>query len=243
MTSSNHLFVFPETSREFLDQDLPCCFIPSLHTPSVVTSGDLKMAQTLLKEVVDKVSIPETREYAYTVLLDRMVDKLCNIAQPEPGKVVPQEVLVENLSQDQFFRYVREKDINDSPSTFGGVTFFIQLYPVENRFTFSMAYCCNEKDCKDRFDKSKARRICVNRADGGDLHEVSGYDQSISLVANIYLAIGKTLLCKFGKEGNIPKLSAISQHKHSLIELKKVHKYIAKHYAPVDTLSYLAVMD
>lgn len=246
--TNKELFIVPESNKETFPQEgFLVHYMKDLVVPSVVSSGDLNMAKTLLKEVVSKMK--KTVTEAFEESAKQSIALSSNEAVFSAEELLEEETAPEifpeptkDSGENEFFRYVRKLDINGNSATFSGVTFLIHLYPAERKFSFSMAYCRDN----ERFDKRIARSICKNRAENGIWHEVSDFDDSISVVANIYKAIGRTLLQIPSNPDIIstsPRLSIVAEHRSSVIELKKVYKYISHHYSPVDNLSYLAVME
>jgi hypothetical protein len=96
-------------------------------------------------------------------------------------------VEVEEEKEDLFFRYVRV--MNDKTGEFyhnRGATIYVNLKAMEGRFIFSFATCNH----KDNFNTLISRNVCINRMKGNQVFEVINYDPDISILQNIFLAIG-----------------------------------------------------
>lgn len=92
-----------------------------------------------------------------------------------------------DVGEDIFFRHVRI--INPITGEFyhnRGATILVDLRAGEGRFLFSLAVC----NYKDNFNKLIAHRVCKERLENGEVFEVINYDPSLSVLQNIYLAVG-----------------------------------------------------
>ena len=94
---------------------------------------------------------------------------------------------VHKPGKDLFLRHIRilNKKTNEYYHN-KGATVLVDLHANEGRFFFSYAICNH----KDNFNKIIAHNVCKDRMEDDDLVEVINYDPAISILQNIYLAIG-----------------------------------------------------
>jgi hypothetical protein len=165
MIHPNDIIVIPE------DTILPSVFpydfyrMKFLISPSIVSSQGYMM-NTQLAEPVRNIG-----------------EILRNLLTPIKGVTLEED----EEPKDIFFRYVRL--MNDETGEYyhnRGATLYIDLRASEGRFVFSFALCNH----RDNFDKGKAHKVCKERMEQGHVVEVINYDPSISILQNIFLAIG-----------------------------------------------------
>ena len=97
------------------------------------------------------------------------------------------EDLLFEPGDDIFFRHVRVMNQRTGEYYHNrGATILVDLRAEEGRFFFSYSICNH----RDNFNKQVAHKICEERMLLGDVFEVINYDPDISIVQNIYLAVG-----------------------------------------------------
>ena len=97
------------------------------------------------------------------------------------------ETPVFEAGDDLFFRHIRV--MNQMTGEYyhnRGATILVDLRAAEGRFFFSYAICNHQ----DNFNKEIAHKVCTERMKAGDVIEVINYDPEISILQNIYLAVG-----------------------------------------------------
>jgi hypothetical protein len=206
------------------------CAIKHLIQPSVITSGDLKMALTTLNAIRDKlrntfddmIGIYDPDHWGYK----------CSTYSTKTTTITSKgsPVNMVNESPKRFIRYVRPTDDQGNILSFGGLTVYIDLDPENNSFRFSMSIC----GINDLFNKHIASTICKNRMGDGIYYKVDNYDQEISVLSNIYGAI-KQYLYPEEFEGilNRPTLTLLPP-KMKTRSLKQVVQLIEDYYSPMD---------
>lgn len=202
--------------------------VKHLRQPSVITSGDLKVATetldriksalkktwSLFEEITPTVRVPEKTPYnwKYTTVT----------ATTAPESVPP--------PPKEFIRYVRPVDDYGIIQSFGGVAVLINLDPENKSFKFSMSICGKG----DLFNKKIAVSICKNRYEFGNYFEVINYDSNISVMSNIYTALRNHLhLNEFDGTFPSPTITRLPPKTKSN-SLKKVIGLIEDYYSPVD---------
>jgi hypothetical protein len=127
--------------------------------------------------------------------------------------------------KDIFLRHIRI--LNEETGEFfhnKGATVLIDLKASEGRFLFSYAICNNT----DNFNKLIAHNVCQERMDKGYVIECINYDPSISILQNIYLAIGveddKYPLTDFDWKDILPELygTYTQEQRKSLSHLRRL---------------------
>lgn len=89
--------------------------------------------------------------------------------------------------KDLFFRHIRVMNQRTGEYYHNrGATILVDLRAPEGRFFFSYAICNH----RDNFNKEVAHAVCVDRMKNGEVIEVINYDPYISILQNIYLAVG-----------------------------------------------------
>lgn len=92
-----------------------------------------------------------------------------------------------DVGKDIFFRHVRIMNPETGEYYHNrGATILVDLRAAEGRFLFSLAVC----NYKDNFNKLIAHRVCKERLESGQVFEIINYDPSLSVLQNIYLAVG-----------------------------------------------------
>jgi len=127
--------------------------------------------------------------------------------------------------KDMFFRHIRilNKRTNEYFHN-RGATLLIDLRADEGRFFFSYAICNH----LDRFNKLIAYNVCEERMETGDNLEIINYDPSISVLQNIYIALGvhqgEYSLTDWDWEGILPELysKVTEEQEPSLASLRRL---------------------
>ena len=106
------------------------------------------------------------------------------------GMMEKEETKVEadhEVGQDIFFRHIRVMNRKNGEFYHNrGATVLVDLRASEGRFFFSYSMCNH----RDNFNKTFAHTLCRDRMDRGEVVEVINYDPNISIIQNIFLAIG-----------------------------------------------------
>ena len=88
---------------------------------------------------------------------------------------------------DIFYRHIRVKNRKTGEFYHNrGATVLTDLRAAQGRFFFSYSICNHH----DTFNKNIAHKVCLEKMANGDVIEVINYDPEISILQNIYLAIG-----------------------------------------------------
>ena len=156
------------------DMEVPTDFpydyhkIKYLHSPSIVRSGHMLMTNTAI------LQLPKST-------LVSGILSLLGISKPKEKEKDSEE------HKDIFFRHIRI--MNDKTGEFyhnRGASVLVDLRAGEGRLFFSFATCNH----RDNFNKLIAHCVCKDRMKKGLVYECINYDPSISILQNIYLAIG-----------------------------------------------------
>jgi hypothetical protein len=134
------------------------------------------------------------------------------------------------VRHDTFLRHVRIKNPKTREYYHNkGATLLIDLIGDEGRFLFSYAICNHE----DNFNKLIAQNICRGRMERGDFIEVINYDPSISIIQNIFIAIGVFLgeypLTDYDWTGILPELCGTFTHCQE-VNLSNLRRLIRSKY-------------
>jgi hypothetical protein len=88
---------------------------------------------------------------------------------------------------DIFLRYVRIRNKKNGEYYHNkGAAVLVDLRQKEGRFFFSFATC----NYQDNFNKLIAHNVCKERMENGEVIECINYDPSLSILQNIFIAIG-----------------------------------------------------
>lgn len=194
--------------------------------PSIITTGDLKMKTGVLETLI------------------KWSDTVMNPVEELTKEVVfPKEDRLYENSLPRFIRYVRISDEYGNILPQGGLALCIELNAQDKTFKFSYALCGK----KDLFNKKQAAGICNSRLDSSDWYEVSNYDQSISTVTNIYMAIMKSLSVPTQENEPSEYLDFHPEFSHFSPRiresaLKAIRGIIEKYYIPSDLKSDLEIL-
>lgn len=135
--------------------------------------------------------------------------------------------------KDIFFRHVRV--LNEKTNEFyhnKGATVLVDLKASEGRFLFSYAICNH----LDNFNKLIAHNVCKERMDKGEVIECINYDPNLSILQNIYIAIGvqqgQYPLTDFDWRDILPELygTYTNEQKESLSSLRRLIRDKANTY-------------
>ena len=197
--------------------------IRHLLRPSIVTSGDLKVATGILEvfvEGLNRLMFPTQPETHPNLVF----------MQPNPQPTVG--------NPKAFLRYIRFVDELGKITSFGGLTVYVHLDPANGKFQFSMGICSEN----DHFNKHLASVICKNRFDTGNFYEVSQYDPDISVLANIYGAMQRYLHPKeFNDTLPRPQITRVPNKLRPGV-LGKALQIFERYYSPVDTGSLTEII-
>lgn len=165
------------------------------HDTLVVIPKNLRVPKDLPYEVhrmefLSEISVISSRGYNMNLQLQTS-NKDAGLIAFLKGKlglmVKEDEHLPPGQGKEVFYRHIRI--INDKTGEFYhnvGATVLIDLRADEGRFFFSFSVC----NYQDNFNKHTAHTICKDRMTSGQVFEVINYDPSLSVLQNIYLAIG-----------------------------------------------------
>ena len=138
------------------------------------------------------------------------------------------------VRQDTFLRHVRIRNPNTKEYYHNkGASILVELRGEMGCFTFSYATCNHE----DNFNKLIAKNICEERMKNRNYIEVINYDPSISIIQNIYIAIGvlqgEYPLTDYDWRGILPELigSFTEEQRTGLINLRRLirNKFKTQH--------------
>jgi hypothetical protein len=127
--------------------------------------------------------------------------------------------------QDNFLRHIRI--INNKTNEYfhnKGATIMVDLRGDQGSFFFSFVICNHE----DTFNKLIAKNICERKMKLGDFIEVTNYDPSLSILQNIYIAIGVQVgdypLTDYDWTGILPELygAFTSDQRDCLLKLRRL---------------------
>ena len=145
--------------------------------------------------------IPDNFEYPYHIMKflhtpsivssERGIMNTTNTTVSSTGDYIKRLLGVKNkVLPDVFLRHVRIRNPKNGEYYHNkGATFLIHLNRDTGSFQFSYAICNHE----DTFNKLIAHNVCDARMDNEDCLECINYDPSISIIQNIYLAVGVEL--------------------------------------------------
>jgi hypothetical protein len=167
MININDIIVIPDDT--IIPESFPYDFhkMKYLITPSIVSSSFHPQGQNMLNTQLQPFK--------------DIGEILRNLLTPA------KQVVKEEEKEDLFFRYVRV--MNDKTGEFyhnRGATVYVNLKVSEGRFLFSFALCNHA----DNFNKNIAHSVCKSRMLNDQVIEVINYDPEISILQNIFLAIG-----------------------------------------------------
>jgi hypothetical protein len=193
--------------------------------PSIVTYGDLKMKNSILDSIIKSAAD----------LLTPFKPGVVEVPSVEDAEIICEVV---SSSPVRFMRYVRQRDDNDNILPHGGlaVCFEVTEESLETRqFKFSYALCGK----KDLFSKKQAMAICHSRLDSSDWYSIANYNDEVSLVTNVLLAIENVLDTPISNSGG--QVFNQFSPRYTKSTLAAVHDLIMNNYVPSDTKSRIAI--
>lgn len=204
--NANDIIVIPEGLEVPINFPHMYHRIKHLHRPSIVFSSNRGFMNTQVSS-----SSKTTSEYLLNLLgLTKMGTK---------------------KRKDIFFRYVRiENEITGEYFHNKGATVLIDFMPDEGRFLFSYAICNH----LDNFNKLIAHNVCKERMEKGETVECINYDPDISILQNIFIAVGvqegKYPLTEYDYRDILPELYGVftEEQKESLSTLRRLIRGKAK---------------
>lgn len=199
----NDILILPENIEIPSDFEYQYHIMKFLHKPSIVFSQRGYMNT-------------QTEQSTTT---SKFINKLLGI-MPKTAGEIPKET-----NGDIFLRHVRIRNPKNGEYYHNkGATFLVHLDRDSGSFLFSYATCNHE----DNFNKLIANNVCSERMNKGEFIECINYDPSISIIQNIYLAIGVALdeypLTEYDWRDIIPELTGCftAQQKRNLKVLRKL---------------------
>ena len=200
--SPHDVIVIPEDL--VVPEDFPHSYhkIKHLHKPSIVFSHRGIMNTNILTT--------STSKFILGLLGFKSEDKIYT-----PGK-------------DIFLRYVRilNRKTNEYYHNKGAAV-LVDLHANEGRFFFSYAICNHQ----DNFNKLIAHNVCKERMENGEIVECINYDPSISILQNIFIAIGvlegEYPLTEYDWKGILPEFYGVlsDEQKASLSTLRRLIRH------------------
>lgn len=213
-------------------------YIPRLNQPSYISSKGNHMQQpvvvSMLKDLFTSLGVkstpkalePEIKEVSVELVKEECTS--CSTCTGCGGGDDDDNVIVEEIifakPNVSFFRYLRNFTYSGEVSTFGGVTFLIELDYENSLLKFSMARCADDES----FNKKVGRRIALNRKESGQFFEMKYDFENIDLVKGDFIApIISAFVAKLNEEMLVIPYDMIYNYIPG-VSLSKVPDYLNK---------------
>lgn len=133
--------------------------------------------------------------------------------------------------KDLFLRHIRIRNKHTGEYYHNkGATVLVDLHANEGRFLFSYAICNH----RDNFNKLIAHNVCKERMVNDELVECINYDPSISILQNIFIAVGVQQgdypLTEYDWKGILPEFYGVftDEQKLGLSTLRRLIRHKSK---------------